>query len=58
MVPKDQVVKLNKDLEKATKAGTMEITGDLWENCFSSLESGWVGKGGKREGNESREKVL
>lgn len=29
MVPKYQVVKLNKDLEKAIKAGTMEITGDL-----------------------------
>lgn len=51
-VSKNTIGKLNKDLEKTTEVGKMEITGDLWENVFSSQEWGWVGKSEEREGYE------
>ena len=38
---RDQVDKLDKNLEKMINAGKMEITGDLWENLFSLQEWGW-----------------
>lgn len=47
---RDQVDKLNKDLQKMINIGKMEIIGDLWENRFGLPEWGWDGKR-KREGN-------
>ena len=47
---RDQVDKLDRNLEKMINVGKMEITGDLWENLFGSQEQGWD-EWTKREGN-------